>query len=144
MCSLATSQVWAKFSVYSRAVGGTSPPKISGLPKVVFTAILYQFDWPCFFTNVLRFNLRATNVQKILPWSQFSTHYWGDNHFFVCLLFDWSWAGQINLVDFSLITPYIPDSPALKEKSWNKHWQSWSLDSHFRPYAFCRFHKFSL
>jgi len=30
--------------------------------------------------------------------------------------------GQLSIVDFSVVTPYIPDSPP-KEKSSNKHWR---------------------
>jgi len=36
------------------------------------------------------------------------------------LFFNSSWAGQLNIVDFSVVTPNIPDSPP-KEKSESKH-----------------------
>jgi len=98
-------------SVYSRAVREElSPPKISdSTSKVVtdlVTATLHQFDRLNFTKNALRFNLRATNVQNC-------THYCGDDLF---LLFNSNWTGQLGIVDFSVVTPYIPDSPP-KEKT---------------------------
>ena len=46
--------------------------------------------------------------------TKFSTHDSGDDKFL--LFFNSSWAEQLSIVDFSVVTPYIPDSPS-NEKS---------------------------
>ena len=47
------------------------------------------------------------------PDYKFSTNYCGDDFI---LFFNPSWAGQLSIVDFSVVIPYISDSPP-KEKS---------------------------
>jgi len=52
--------------------------------------------------NVLSFNLKANNMQNFQPNYRIQ-HWWPFFCFF--LLFNLSWAGQLSIVDFSVVTP---------------------------------------
>ena len=101
-------------------LGGTFPrPKISDSPpKVVSDLVTASYtDWTFFTKSVLKFNLRTTNMQNFLPLITNSALIIVGMTFFVFifLLFNSSWAGQLSIVDFSVVTPYIPDSPSKGE-----------------------------
>ena len=79
------------------------------------TATLRQFDQAYFYQKMLSDALSEQLMYKIFyPDGKFSTHYCGDDPFF--LHFNSSWAGQPSIVDFSAVTPYIPDSPSKENK----------------------------
>ena len=85
-------------------LGGSSSP----LPpsKLWVIATLLQFDWAYFYQKCSQIQPQSKNMQFFLSQIQNSVPMT-----VVIILF-----GQLRIVDFSMITPYIPDFPP-KEKS---------------------------
>ena len=101
-------------SVYSRAVRGELPPKIlDSPPKVVSNLCKTSLIEFIFTKSTLRFIVKTKNSSSI---TKFSTRDCGDDLFSMIL----AGLGELSIVYFSVVTPYIPDSPP-KDKSYRLH-----------------------